>query len=144
MNKNPKKAVSFAIAVVSVLLLAAATIASIGQEPAAVSVQAADTTGSYFAVAPDLVINTATGEVKNGMGQVISPAIEPQGSLVGKYDAAGFMTTLTTAASMSALGRSDIQNRLIKGITVVDTTTGQIVVKRRIYYNQPLSPADLR
>ena len=100
--------------------------------------------GRYAAVAPNLVLDTATGGVKDGAGQVVVPPAEPNGSTLGKYDAAGFVTTLTTAATISGLGRSEVSNRLIKGVSVVDTTTGRLVVNRLIYYNQPLAAEDLQ
>lgn len=101
-------------------------------------------TGRFMAAAPDLTFDTATGEAKNSLGIIVQPAVEPGGTTVGKYSAAGYIVSVTTATSISALGRSDVFSRLVKGISVVDTTTGRLVVNQRVYFNEPVSPYKLQ
>jgi len=137
LSKTTKRLVSALLfGLVAVLFIAGAAFSTASQKN--------DSVGRYLAVAPDLVLDTASGEVKDGAGQVILSAIEPNGSLVGKYHAAGFVTALTTGVATSGLGRQDVFNHLVKGISLTDTTTGRLVVSRLIYYNQPLTPEDLR
>jgi hypothetical protein len=94
--------------------------------------------GRYAAAAPDLIVNTATGEVKDSGGHVIVAAIEPQGAIAGKYSATGYVSTAATA-----LGFNSILNRLIKGVTVIQTDTGQGLINKKIYYDQDYRPGDL-
>jgi len=99
--------------------------------------------GRYQVAAPDLVCDTATGRVVDGRGQQISPAIQPAGQEVGRYQAAGYLVVVTRAATTDAIGRSLVNNELIKAYAVLDTTTGRIVRQGR-YYSAPLTPQDLQ
>ena len=98
----------------------------------------------YRVAAPDLVINTATGAVKNSAGETIVPALMPAGETPGRFDAAGYATTLTKSVVTTALGQQAISKTLVKSVSVIDTTTGAFMVKDRIYYSQPLTAGDLR
>ena len=101
-------------------------------------------TGVFLAAAPNLVINTATGEVKDANGALVVPAFDRSGDATGKYHAAGYVTTVTDEVSTYALAGQQVSNRLVKAVSVIDTTTGKFLVKDKIYYNKPLSDRELK
>jgi len=96
----------------------------------------------YQAVAPDLVLDTATGKLANSRGQVLEQAIDPSGTAAGRYSAAGYVTAVTRAVGLSVINQPVVYPELVKGYVIVDAQTGQ-VVKQRNYYRQALQPTDL-
>jgi hypothetical protein len=98
--------------------------------------------GRYQAVAPDLVLDTATGKLARTNGQVLEPPADPSAQEVGRYSAAGYVTAVTRSVGLDIINRPTMQVDVVKGYLLVDTKTGR-VVKQRVYYSQPIQPGDL-
>jgi hypothetical protein len=94
-------------------------------------------TGQFQAVAPDLVLDTCTGKLKTAGGQVLEAGVDPSGTTIGKYSAAGYATAVTRTVSLNMLSQPVAQTDSVKGYIIVNTETGAIV-KQRVYYRQPL------
>ncbi len=97
--------------------------------------------GQYQAAAPDLVLDTATGKLINSTGQVLEQAIDPSGTTLGKYSAAGYATAVTRNVGLSVINQPIAYTETVKGYAIVDTQSGR-VVKHRIYYQQTLKADD--
>jgi len=97
--------------------------------------------GKYQAVAPDLVLDTTTGRLSNSDGQVLEQSIDPSGTKIGRYSAAGYTTAVTRSVGLSVINQPVAYSETIKGYIVIDTQTGQ-VLKQRVYYRQPLQSND--
>lgn len=93
--------------------------------------------GLYQAVAPDCVLNTATGKLTTANGQVLEAGIDPGGTKLGKYSAAGYATAVTRAIGLDLINQPFARTDSVKAYLIVDTETGK-VVKQRVYYRQPL------
>ena len=88
--------------------------------------------GRYTAVAPDLVLDTATGRLTDVKGTVVSAAVDASGSQVGRYHAAGYVTTVVRRIWVDILSRGQADIQVVKGFTLVDTTTGNAVKEMRL------------
>lgn len=98
--------------------------------------------GLYQAVAPDLVLDTATGKLVDAKGQVLAQAVDQAGTQAGRYSAAGYVTAVTRSVGLDVINQPIARSELMKGYIIVDTQTGQ-VVSQRVYYRQPLQSTDL-
>jgi hypothetical protein len=98
--------------------------------------------GRYQVAVPDLVLDTTTGRLVDGRGQVLEQAIDPSGKEVGRYSVDGYVTAVTRSVGLDVINQPVAVSSLVKGYVVADTQTGR-VVKQRIYYSQPLQRGDL-
>jgi len=98
--------------------------------------------GRYQVAVPDLVLDTTTGRLVDGRGQVLEQAIDPSGEVVGRYSVDGYVTAVTRSVGLDVINQPVAMSSLVKGYVVADTQTGR-VVKQRIYYSQPLQRGDL-
>lgn len=98
--------------------------------------------GRYQAAAPDLVLDTTTGKLTDGAGQVLEPPIDASSKDVGRFSAAGYVTAVTRSVGLDVIGVPVARTDLVKGYVIVDTKTGQ-VVKSRVYQSRALQPTDL-
>ncbi|MFB3879948.1 MAG: hypothetical protein ACE149_01730 [Armatimonadota bacterium] len=97
----------------------------------------------YQAVAPDLVLDTATGKLTNSQGRVMEQAIDPSATVAGRYSAAGYVTAVTRTVGLNVINQPVVYPELVKGYVIVDAQTGQVVTQR-IYYRQALQASDLQ
>lgn len=98
--------------------------------------------GRYQAAAPDLVLDTTTGKLTDGAGQVLEPPIDASSKDVGRFSAAGYVTAVTRSVGLDVMSVPVARTDLVKGYVIVDTKTGQ-VVKSRVYASRPIQPTDL-
>lgn len=98
--------------------------------------------GRYQAVAPDLILDTATGRLASASGQVLEPPISPGSEEVGRYSAAGYVTAVTRRVGLDVINVPVAYTDLVKGYLIVDTRSGA-VVRSRVYESRPLQPGDL-
>ena len=98
--------------------------------------------GRYQVAVPDLVLDTTTGRLVDGRGQVLEQAIDPSGKEIGRYSVDGYVTAVTRSVGLDVIGQPVAVSSLVKGYVVADTQTGR-VLKQRIYYSQPLQRGDL-
>ncbi len=98
--------------------------------------------GRYQAVAPDLVLDTTTGKLADGNGQVLEPPIDAGSTDVGRFSAAGYVTAVTRGVGLDMMQVPTARTDLVKGYVIVDTKTGR-VAKSRVYESRPLQPGDL-
>ena len=98
--------------------------------------------GRYQAAAPNLVLDTATGKLADGAGQVLESAIDASSKEVGRFSAAGYVTAVTRSVGLDLMNVPVARTDLVKGYVIVDTKTGQ-VVKSRVYESRAVQPTDL-
>ncbi len=98
--------------------------------------------GRYQVAVPDLVLDTATGRLVDGRGQVLEQAVDPSGKEIGRYSVDGYVTAVTRSVGLDVIGQPVAVSSLVKGYVVADTQTGR-VLKQRIYSSQPLQQGDL-
>lgn len=98
--------------------------------------------GRYQMAVPDLVLDTSTGRLVNGQGQVLEQAIDPSGAEIGRYCVDGYVTAVTRSVGLDIIQQPTMQVDLVKGYVLGDTQTGR-VIKQRTYYSQPLQRGDL-
>jgi len=98
--------------------------------------------GRYQFGAPDLILDTATGKLTNGSGQVLESPIDASGKDAGRYSVAGYVTAVTRTLGLDVLNQPTVQADLVKGYVIGDTKTGRIV-KQRVYHSGPLQPGEL-
>jgi len=101
-----------------------------------------DPVGRYQVAVPDLVLDTTTGRLVDGKGQVLEQAIDPSGKEVGRYSVDGYVTAVTSSVGLDVINRPVAVTSLVKAYVVADTQTGR-VLKQRIYSSQPLQRGDL-
>jgi len=101
-----------------------------------------DPVGRYQVAVPDLVLDTTTGRLVDGKGQVLEQAIDPSGKEVGRYSVDGYVTAVTRSVGLDVINQPVAMSSLVKGYVVADTQTGR-VLKQRIYSSQPLQRGDL-
>ena len=97
--------------------------------------------GRYAAVAPSLVLDTATGKLTDSKGPVVNPAVDASGTKPGRYHAAGYVTTVVRRSWVDFMGKAQTETQVVKGFILVDTTTGN-VLKSAVYSRTPLAPTD--
>jgi hypothetical protein len=98
--------------------------------------------GRYQVAVPNLVLDTATGKLMGGNGQVLEPPLEPNGSEVGRYSVDAYVTSVTRSVSLNVIGVPAASVDLVKGYVIADTKTGRIV-RQRVYHSAPLQAGDL-
>jgi len=98
--------------------------------------------GRYQAAAPDLVLDTATGRLAAGNGQMLEPPIDAGSTEAGRFSAAGYVTAVTRGVGIDVMQQPAARTDLVKGYVIVDTKTGR-VAKSRVYESRPLQPGDL-
>jgi hypothetical protein len=109
---------------------------------AAEGVKEEEPVGRYQVAVPDLVLDTMTGRLMSGRGQVLESPTDPSGTEVGRYSVDGYVTAVTRYVGLDVINQPVANTDLVKGYVVADTKTGQIV-RQRIYYSQPLQRGDL-
>jgi hypothetical protein len=132
----------FRMAAAVVALCAAVGFLAWGVTRGAAQEQAAEPVGRYQVAVPDLVLDTTTGRLVDGRGQVLEQAIDPSGEVVGRYSVDGYVTAVTRSVGLDVINQPVVVSSLVKGYVVADTQTGR-VLKQRIYYSQPLQRGDL-
>jgi len=132
----------FRMAAAVVALCAAVGFLAWGVTRGAAQEQEEEPVGRYQVAVPDLVLDTATGRLVNGRGQVLEQAIDPSGEEVGRYSVDGYVTAVTRSVGLDVMNQPVAMSGLVKGYVVADTQTGR-VLKQRIYYSQPLQRGDL-
>ena len=131
-----------AILAVAVICAAAAFIGWGVSRGAAQEAEEKEPVGRYQVAVPDLILDTATGRLVNGSGQVLEQAIDPSGTDVGHYSVDGYVTAVTRYVGLDVMNQPVAQVDLVKGYVLADTKTGRII-KQRMYYSQPLRKSDL-
>lgn len=99
--------------------------------------------GRYQVAVPDLVLDTATGRLVTGNGQVLEQAIDPNGTEAGRYSVDGYVAAVTRAVGLDVMNQPVAYTQVVKGYVLGDTKTGA-VVRERIYHSQPLQLGDLQ
>ncbi|MCJ7823157.1 MAG: hypothetical protein MUQ26_08810, partial [Armatimonadetes bacterium] len=85
----------FRMAAAVVALCAAVGFLAWGVTRGAAQEQAAEPVGRYQVAVPDLVLDTTTGRLVDGRGQVLEQAIDPSGKEIGRYSVDGYVTAVT-------------------------------------------------
>jgi len=135
-------------AIVVVLLGAVAVAAGWGvaravAQPAEVAAsEREEPVGRYQVAVPDLVLDTATGKLVGGNGQVLEPPIDPSGTEVGRYTVDGYVTSVTRSVGLDVIQVPVARVDLVKGYVLGDSKTGRII-KSRVYLSRPIQPGDL-
>jgi len=106
------------------------------------SAQEEEPVGRYQVAVPDLVLDTTTGRLVDGRGQVLEQAIDPSGKEIGRYSVDGYVTAVTRSVGLDVMNQPVAMSTLVKGYVVADTQTGR-VLKQQIYHSQPLQRGDL-
>jgi hypothetical protein len=132
----------FRMAAAVVALCAVVGFLAWGVTRGAAQEQEQDPVGRYQVAVPDLVLDTTTGRLVDGKGQVLEQAIDPSGEEIGRYSVDGYVTAVTRSVGLDVINQPVAVSSLVKGYVVADTQTGR-VVKQRIYYSQPLRRGDL-
>ena len=132
----------FRMAAAVVALCAAVGFLAWGVTRGAAQEQEQEPVGRYQVAVPDLVLDTTTGRLVDGRGQVLEQAIDPSGKEVGRYSVDGYVTAVTRSVGLDVINQPVAMSSLVKGYVVADTQTGR-VVKQRVYYSQPLQRGDL-
>lgn len=132
----------FRMAAAVVALCAVVGFLAWGVTRGAAQEQEQDPVGRYQVAVPDLVLDTTTGRLVDGKGQVLEQAIDPSGKEVGRYSVDGYVTAVTRSVGLDVINQPVAVSSLVKGYVVADTQTGR-VLKQRIYYSQPLRRGDL-
>jgi hypothetical protein len=132
----------FRMAAAVVALCAVVGFLAWGVTRGAAQEQEQDPVGRYQVAVPDLVLDTTTGRLVDGKGQVLEQAIDPSGEEIGRYSVDGYVTAVTRSVGLDVINQPVAVSSLVKGYVVADTQTGR-VLKQRIYYSQPLRRGDL-
>ena len=132
----------FRMAAAAVALCAAVGFLAWGVTRGAAQEQAPEPVGRYQVAVPDLVLDTTTGRLVDGRGQVLEQAIDPSGKEIGRYSVDGYVTAVTRSVGLDVMNQPVAMSTLVKGYVVADTQTGR-VLKQQIYHSQPLQRGDL-
>jgi len=119
-----------------------ATTAFIGWQVSRAAANEEQPVGRYQMAVPDLVLDTATGRLTTGNGQVLEQPIDPSGAEIGRYCVDGLVTSVTRYVGLDVINQPVARVDLVKAYVIGDTKTGR-VVRQRTYYSQPIQPGDL-
>ena len=127
----------------AMLVLACLILAAVGWSLGAGDAEEPQEVGRYQAAAPDLVLDTMTGRLTDSKGVSLSPVLDASEKQVGRYSAAGYVAVITRFVGLNIVSQPYAQQELVKGYSIVDTKTGQ-VVKQKIYASQPIAANELQ
>ena len=131
-----------AIGLVIAMLLLGIVAVAIGWSVTRGEAEDEQVIGRYQFAAPDLVLDTATGKLTTAGGTVLESPIDAGAKEVGRYSAAGYVTSVTRSIGLDVLNQPTVRVDLIKGFVIGDTKNGKII-KQRVYYSEPLQPGEL-
>ena len=127
----------------AMLVLSCLILAVVGWSVGAGDAEAPQEVGRYQAAAPDLVLDTMTGRLTDSKGIVLEPVIDASEKQIGRYSGSGYVAVITRFVGLNIVNQPYAQQELVKGYSIVDTKTGQ-VVKQKVYASQPIVGNELQ